>query len=45
MLPYYDHKDPVDRMIISSCRKFDLHLMTFDQKIIDYSNMGYLKTV
>ncbi|MGV2431989.1 MAG UNVERIFIED_CONTAM: type II toxin-antitoxin system VapC family toxin [Rickettsiaceae bacterium] len=44
-LPNYEHKDPADRMIISTCRSNGSHLMTFDQKIIDYSNNGYLKIV
>lgn len=41
----YNHLDPSDRIIISSCRKIDSHLMTFDQKIIDYGKLGYLKVV
>lgn len=39
----YAHKDPADRMIVASCRKIDSHLMTFDQKIIDYGKQGYIK--
>lgn len=44
-LPNYEHKDPADRMIISTCRYTNSHLITFDQKIIDYANKGYLKVV
>ncbi len=44
-LPNYEHKDPADRMIISTCRFTDSHLITFDQKIIDYANKGYLKVL
>ncbi len=44
-LPHYEHKDLADRMIISTCRFTDSHLITFDQKIIDYANKDYLKAV
>ncbi len=43
ILPNYEHRDPADRMIISSCRHHDSYLMTRDQKIIDYAQKGYLK--
>ena len=43
LLPNYEYKDPADRMIISSARITNSHLMTFDQKIINYANLGYLK--
>lgn len=39
----YPHKDPADRLIIASSRSINSHLMTFDQKIIDYAEKGYLK--
>jgi PIN domain nuclease of toxin-antitoxin system len=42
-LPSYDHKDPADRMIIASTREIDGHLLTFDRKILDYAENGYLK--
>ena len=42
-LPKYEHKDPADRLIIASVRSINSHLMTFDQKIIDYADKGYLK--
>ena len=45
LLPNYEHKDPADRMIISTCRFTDSHLITFDQIIIDYANKGYLKVI
>jgi PIN domain nuclease of toxin-antitoxin system len=41
----YEHKDPADRMIIASSRDINAHLMTFDQKILDYAKLGYLKIV
>ncbi len=44
-LPNYQHKDPADRLIIASSRFINSHLMTYDQKIIDYANDGYLKIV
>lgn len=42
-LSNYEHKDPADRMIIASARSINSHLMTSDQKIIDYADKGYLK--
>ncbi len=42
-LSNYEHKDPADRMIIASARSINAHLMTYDQKIIDYADKGYLK--
>ena len=42
-LSNYEHKDPADRMIIASARSINAHLMTCDQKIIDYADKGYLK--
>lgn len=43
VLPNYEHKDPADRIIIASVRSTNSQLMTFDQKIINYANLGYLK--
>ncbi len=42
-LPNYKHKDPADRFIIASNRSINAYLMTFDQKIIDYANQGYIR--
>lgn len=44
-LPDLEHKDPADRMIISSTRGINGHLMTLDSKIIEYANDGYLKVI
>jgi PIN domain nuclease of toxin-antitoxin system len=44
-LPNYDHRDPADRIIIASTRSNGSHLMTVDEKIIDYAKRGYLKIV
>lgn len=43
-LMYYEHRDPADRIIIAFTRSLNAHLMTFDQKILDYAHLGYLKT-
>lgn len=42
-LPQLLHKDPADRMIIATARSNDLHIMTHDQKIINYAKQGYVK--
>jgi PIN domain nuclease of toxin-antitoxin system len=44
-LPHFENKDPADRIIISASRSINSRLMTFDQRILDYSSKGYLKTV
>jgi PIN domain nuclease of toxin-antitoxin system len=44
-LPNYEHRDPADRLIIASTRSNGSHLMTVDEKIIDYAKRGYLKIV
>lgn len=44
-LPSYTHKDPADRLIIASSRAINAHLMTADQKIMDYAHEGYLKVI
>jgi PIN domain nuclease of toxin-antitoxin system len=41
-LPHFSHKDPADRMIIATARVLGLELLSKDQKIIDYVNLGYL---
>ena len=42
-LPEGCHKDPADRMIIASARVYQYPLMSYDKKIIDYAQNGYLK--
>ena len=42
-LPSYEYKDPADRLIIASTREINGHLLTFDQKILDYAKNGYVK--
>lgn len=43
LLLNYEHKDHADRIIIASARASNAHLLTFDEKIIDYAKLGYLK--
>jgi PIN domain nuclease of toxin-antitoxin system len=38
----YEHRDPADRFIIASTRALNGHLMTFDRKILEYAENGYL---
>ena len=44
-LPHYPHKDPADRMIIATARHHRISLMTFDHKMIEYANKGYLTLI
>ena len=44
-LPIYPHKDPADRLIISSSRAINSYLMTADHRTIKYANQGYLKVI
>lgn len=41
-LPDGCHKDPADRMIIASARVNQYPLMSYDEKIIQYAQNGYL---
>lgn len=45
LLPHYEYKDPADRFIIASARTTNAYLLTFDQKIMDYADLGYLKII
>jgi len=42
-LPGDIHNDPADRIIIASCREISATLVTRDQKILDWSNLGHIK--
>lgn len=42
-LTNYTHKDPADRMIIATCRNINSHLITYDERILDYGKRGYIK--
>ena len=44
-LPHYPHKDPADRMILATSRHHSISLMTFDHKMIEYANKGYLTLI
>ena len=44
-LPGNFHGDPADRMIVASARKLNATLVTFDQKILEYSNHGYVQVL
>lgn len=44
-LPGNFHGDPADRMIVASARKLNAALVTFDQKILEYSNNGYVQVL
>ena len=44
-LPHYPHKDPADRMIIATARHLSISLMTFDNKMIEYADKGYLTII
>ena len=44
-LPNFDHKDPADRFIIASARNLHAHLMSADQKILDYASLGYVNII
>ena len=39
LLPGEFHKDPADRMIVTTARKLAVPLVTADQKIIDYEHV------
>ena len=39
MLPGEFHKDPADRIIVATARKFAMPLVTADDKIIDYQHV------
>lgn len=44
-LPGDFHGDPADRMIVSSARILNGTLVTFDKKILEYSEAGYVKVL
>lgn len=39
----WEHKDPVDRMVVATTRSLNARLFTFDKKILDYAENGYVK--
>jgi len=44
-LPGPFHADPADRILVASARHLDAHLVTHDQKIIDYGEAGYVQVL
>jgi len=44
-LPGNCHGDPADRMIIASTRILNATLLTFDSKILEYSEEGFVKVL
>jgi PIN domain nuclease of toxin-antitoxin system len=44
-LPGDLHGDPADRILVASARAEQLTLATRDQKILDYSSRGFLRTL
>ncbi len=44
-LPGEPHRDPADRMLISTARALNGTLVTRDRLILEYSKSGYVKTL
>lgn len=44
-LPGQIHKDPMDRILVATARKFDLTLVTRDRAILAYGAAGYVNTL
>lgn len=44
-LPEGVHKDPADRMIIATARLAHLNLVTKDEQILKYSELGHVKVL
>ena len=44
-LPDTPHSDPVDRLLIASARVHNLALVTADEKILAYADLGHLKVL
>jgi PIN domain nuclease of toxin-antitoxin system len=38
-LPEYSQRDPVDRIIVATARKLQLHVITADRRILDYPHV------
>lgn len=39
----FSEGDPADRIIVATARENEMEIMTFDQKIINYANQGYVR--
>lgn len=44
-LPNDFHGDPADRLIVASARILDVPLMSRDERILDYSKEGFVKSI
>lgn len=44
-MPNHFHKDPADRIIVATARVMNLTLLTRDERILKYSNQGYVNTI
>lgn len=44
-LPGPIHKDPMDRILVATARKFDLTLVTRDRALLAYGAAGYVNTL
>lgn len=44
-LPGTLHRDPADRILVATARKFDLTLVTRDRIILDYAKQGYVRAI
>jgi PIN domain nuclease of toxin-antitoxin system len=44
-LPNQFHGDPWDRIIVASARILDVPLMSRDERILDYSKEGFVKSI
>ena len=38
-LPEYSHRDPADRIIVATARKFQLQIVTADRRMLDYPHV------
>jgi len=44
-LPEQFHADPADRFLVATARARNAVLVTADQRILDYSKLGHVKTI
>jgi PIN domain nuclease of toxin-antitoxin system len=44
-LPFLAHKDPMDRILITTAREHDLTIVTSDRAILAYGAQGHVKTL
>jgi PIN domain nuclease of toxin-antitoxin system len=44
-LPGKLHRDPADRILIATARRFDLTLVTRDRIILDYAGQGHVRAL